>query len=130
MAILFRNQQWKVEKCGMSAIGHGYFIERNRIYEARLSQSELFSWPLHMATKGWVDLDAFCEAFTHALAAYRPNHDQDMLQRLIEAALNRKAEAAIFSAKCSEMFPGKPALFMRDLEAVSDAIQRDAGVRA
>lgn len=69
MTILFRNQQWKVEKRGLSAMGHGYFIERNRIDDMRMSKHNFYNWPLHMATKGWVDLDAFCEAFTHALAA-------------------------------------------------------------
>ncbi|MGH6774586.1 hypothetical protein [Brucella tritici] len=127
MTVLFKNSQWKVKKCGMSASRYGYFIDRDRIEDRRMSQPDLFSWPLQMASKVWVDLDAFCEAFAHALSIYNPDFDRDRLHRSIEAARLQKAESIRFSQMADKMFPNRSQMTARDLEAVAHAVRCHSG---
>ena len=70
MAELFENAQWKVTEFGLEliAVHNEYLIDAARL--ARLTQRlshKYYDWPLHMAEKSWVDIEAFLEAFAEAL---------------------------------------------------------------
>ncbi|GAB6843284.1 hypothetical protein HNR00_002210 [Methylorubrum rhodinum] len=68
----FQNSQWKANEDGLVSIApkapYEYFIEASRLNEPHVQNGEdLYSWPLHMARKTWIDIDDFLEAFDHAI---------------------------------------------------------------
>ena len=90
--VFFKNAQWAVTEWGLEAARPGapceYFIPAHRLLER--SHGELYDWPLHLAEKTWIDMDAFNEAFAEALehhkGKYRGNVDKNMLLASIDCA--------------------------------------------
>lgn len=82
--VLFKNAQWAVTGYGIEQIGfedwesdnkHGYYVEKLALYDRHISRSQdtgLPHWPFHMASKNWVDIDLFIEAFAKAIEVYPP----------------------------------------------------------
>jgi hypothetical protein len=56
--IIWQGRQWAATKYGVECRDGGYAIERARLWE----EDESYSWVMHMAGKGWVDLKDFAEA--------------------------------------------------------------------
>jgi hypothetical protein len=56
--IIWQGRQWTVTKYGVECRDGCYAIERTRLWE----EDEVHSWIMHMADKGWVDLEDFAEA--------------------------------------------------------------------
>ena len=95
MSDLYRNHQWRVTKHGMESIKPAptYEFEAKRLSETTdRSGAIYYDWPIHMAEKNWVDLDAFIDAFSRALdlhaGRYDPPKDGDMLADSIAYAKN------------------------------------------
>jgi hypothetical protein len=68
--ILFENHQWQVTDYGVESVkpAPGYHFEARRLLENESAgQGELYDWPVQMAEKNWVDIEAFIEAFVKAL---------------------------------------------------------------
>ncbi|MDB5594229.1 MAG: hypothetical protein JWM36_1190 [Hyphomicrobiales bacterium] len=96
--MVFQNHQWRVTERGLTAVLPGtsppYHIETERLLLRR--EGGLYLWPMQVAAKSWVDLDAFEEAFRHAVqlvpASNLQKLDPDLLERSIGAsrALVRK----------------------------------------
>jgi hypothetical protein len=87
----FTNAQWAVTSFGLEHLGGegAYAVEGQRMCEML---GDLYDWPLHMAGKPWVDVEAFLEAFEHALQRFCPgDFDADRLAR--SAAKARAAKA-------------------------------------
>ena len=77
----FTNAQWAVTGFGLEYLGGegAYAVEGQRMCEML---GDLYDWPLHMAGKPWVDVEAFLEAFEHALRRFCPgDFDADRLAR-------------------------------------------------
>ena len=77
----FTNAQWAVTGFGLEYLGgeRAYAVEGRRLCEML---GGLYDWPLHMAGKPWVDVEAFLEAFEHALRRFCPgDFDADRLAR-------------------------------------------------
>jgi hypothetical protein len=103
---MFKNWQWRVTDFGIEAIRGAqsdgiegttpnYEIDAKRLIEkGERDGEELYAWPIHMAAKTWVSVDAFIEAFKAALKEHAQNYegdvDSDMLERSIEAARHEK----------------------------------------
>jgi hypothetical protein len=68
--VLFENHQWQVTDYGMESAKPAptYHFEGRRLLETQgAGMGEMYDWPVHMAEKTWVDVEAFIEAFTQAL---------------------------------------------------------------
>ena len=73
MAALYENHQWAVTEDGIESIkpGFTYPIEAHRLLERHgVGEGKLYDWPVHMAKKTWVDIEAFIDAFSGALRLY------------------------------------------------------------
>lgn len=82
----FSNAQWAVTGYGIECLEDPYPIEARRLLETGHRQGiTCYDWPVHMAEKCWVDVQAFHEAFVRALdlhkGAYPGRVDPDMLAR-------------------------------------------------
>jgi len=89
MAALFKNRQWTVTAYGMECRSpYRYDIEASRLLE--MGYGGLYDWPIHMAEKEWVDIEAVIEAFTKALELHQGNYiavaDPDTLAKSIDFA--------------------------------------------
>ncbi len=91
----FKNRQWAVTKDGLELLEpipaiKSYVIEASRLTETRPGHPEFYDWPLHMAEKEWVILDAFNEAYSRALEfhkdRYYPEADPEKLEASIVEA--------------------------------------------
>jgi hypothetical protein len=89
---LFQNHQWLVTERGLTSVQPGssppYHIEAERLLLRR--EGGLYLWPMQVAAKSWVDLDAFEEAYRQAIQLMRADDvqkvDPDLLERSIGAA--------------------------------------------
>jgi hypothetical protein len=95
---LFKNVQWAVTAHGLEAIGGwidrpswpggpSYFIAANRLTEKRPGTERLYDWPLHMAEKTWVDIDAFIAAFTKALELHKGRYPGTVNRKMLDATI-------------------------------------------
>ncbi len=70
-AILFQNGQWIVDEDGVTTAEDAeseYWFEADRLLETTTrGGTTYYDWPVHMAEKTWVDIEAFIEAFEKAL---------------------------------------------------------------
>lgn len=94
----FKNDQWKVTEYGLESVKPGapyeYYIEASRLLErGGAGNGTLYDWPVHMAEKTWIDLDAFIEAFKQGLEIHKKKYKGDvdpaLLEESIEAAYKR-----------------------------------------
>ena len=94
----FKNSQWAVTKYGLEVLKPEplYKIEASRLTMTRPYNPQFYDWPLHMAEKEWVNLDAFNEAFSKALefhkGRYSPKADPKMLEASIVEARRLRRE--------------------------------------
>lgn len=86
---IYQNQQWAVNGDGLATVPprYEYFIDGNRLLETREHQQKtLYFWPLQLAEKTWIDIDAFEIAFLWALLANRGKYKGDVdVERLKES---------------------------------------------
>ena len=89
----FKNHQWEVNEDGLDSCGDAphYEVDAKRLSETTDRLGILYyNWPVHMAEKIWVDIEAFIEAFTKALdihkGVYPYPKDEEMLERSIVKA--------------------------------------------
>ncbi|HEX4158680.1 MAG TPA: hypothetical protein VHY79_09400 [Rhizomicrobium sp.] len=99
---LFQNHQWEVTEYGVEAISTGllgstprrvvpkYFLEAGRLLEGtERGEHQIYDWPVHLAEKGWVDMDAFIEAFLVALIVHRGRYSGDVNPMMLQATFAR-----------------------------------------
>lgn len=84
----FENSQWAVTEDGLDTIESEPFYEidaADLVKTVNLDGDIYYDWPLHMAAKTWLDVEAFIEAFTLALDVHRRRLpfrvDPDLLQK-------------------------------------------------
>jgi len=69
--VLFENLQWQVTDYGMESVRKNapyYHFNAERLLEMEgAGTGKLYDWPLHMAEKTWVDIEAFIDAFKQAV---------------------------------------------------------------
>lgn len=75
----------------MTCLGSPYEFNAERLAETTERDGvSYYDWPVHMASKTWVDIDAFIEAFSKALeihaGRYSERIDPDMLDASYEYA--------------------------------------------
>lgn len=99
MPVLFENDQWEVhdDKLVARTVSDGarcaapeVEIDACRFLDTTELNGSYYAWPLEAASKPWVDLELFIQAYTIALAMcvenYEGRHDQEMLDASFEAA--------------------------------------------
>jgi hypothetical protein len=89
--IWFENHQWSVTDYGVESVRPAapyYHFNKERLLETGNLAGEMYDWPVHMAEKTWVDIEAFIEAFEKALDlhGYRAKVDQAMLTKSLARA--------------------------------------------
>ncbi|HEX4767388.1 MAG TPA: hypothetical protein VH414_14045 [Lichenihabitans sp.] len=69
--VSFKNEQWLVDEHGLQSVRPGapraFKIEAHRLLESDAGQGDLYDWPLDLAAKAWIDIEAFIEAYVEAL---------------------------------------------------------------
>jgi hypothetical protein len=60
--VLFENHQWRVTAYGVESIEPAptYELSAERFLETNMT--EFYDWPVHMAEKNWIDIEAFIHA--------------------------------------------------------------------
>ena len=93
---LYRNHQWMVTKDGLESVKPAptYPINADRLWDKQdRGHGEMYDFPLQMAEKSWVDIDAFVEAFRSALEYHSSllgkSIDTDLLNISCNAAFDR-----------------------------------------
>jgi hypothetical protein len=101
VAVLYENHQWAVTEHGIESVKPAptYPIEANRLLERDgVGRGKLYDWPVHMAQKSWVDIEAFIDAFSRALrlhaGKYKGDADPDTLRASISEARREAAKRA------------------------------------
>lgn len=90
--MLFQNHQWRVTDGGLTSTlpsaSTPFHIEAERLLLRR--EGGLYLWPMQVAAKPWADLNAFEEAYRHAielvLTGDAQKVDADLLERSFGAA--------------------------------------------
>ncbi|USI71627.1 hypothetical protein [Sphingomonas morindae] len=107
---IFRNRQWLVTDTMVERADGGweYFFTIDRVFEINSHRGgrPQYDWPVHMAEKAWVDVDAFNEAFEKALryqsAATGKPVDEEMLSLSLHAARQLETERSAYRARRSD----------------------------
>lgn len=89
--------QWKVTEDGLEATGQSfeYLIEWVKI--SRLTERngiQYYEWPLHMAEKSWVEIEAFIAAFEKALEDYEDKEGAPINQTALLNSFSKAREVA------------------------------------
>ena len=81
----YQNDQWRVLDGYLETHDDGatYWIDASWLTDMR---GDLFDWPLHMAEKNWVDLEAFIRAFEAALRIHKPQFSREIFRRSAQEA--------------------------------------------
>lgn len=95
---LYQNRQWAVTSYGVESVPpeSKYHFEASRLTEMRGDGADaIYDWPVHMAEKTWVDIEAFIDAFKKALelhaGKYAPPVDSSLLAKSLAAARKEAA---------------------------------------
>ena len=102
------NWQWAVTESGIEAIEGAtspsvsgltsrYVIYSDRLLETtKRGAHNFFEWPVHMAEKTWVDINAFNEAFAKAIEYHQEGVLAAIDRKMLEASFQ---QATIVKAK-------------------------------
>lgn len=87
--VYFRNKQWAVTGYGVESVppAPDYHFGVSRIGELAHSNNGTFYWPVHMAEKTWVDIEAFIQAFTESLRIHAGKFSPAIDPTLLAASL-------------------------------------------
>lgn len=91
----FRNHQWSVTSLGVEGLGSRayYVVDEDRLLKTtNYGSGDMYDWPIHMAEKRWVDIEAFIEAFEKALDLHGYSKDVDPA-RLAESVARARIKA-------------------------------------
>ncbi len=100
MIDFLENHQWRITRDGVEKITDGadnYLIEAERLLmTGGIGGHEFYDWPLHMAQKDWVDLDAFEAIFRYALVVHAGTYPGVVDQAKLSASFDeaRRISAA------------------------------------
>ena len=96
---LFKNDQWAVTEEGLQSIKPGapyeYYISADRLLEkGGAGRGEVYDWPLQLAEKTWVDLEAFIQAYRKAIEIHVGKYSGAVDQDLLELSIQKGREEA------------------------------------
>lgn len=124
---------WKILDDGLEGPGE-YFIEASRLGERHRG---FLDWPLHMAEKGWVNVEDFCAAFRAAVERFKPRgvskaDVEEAIALACEERADQIARRPIREAVEREMFPDgidparrmTAAFWIDDLEVIEREVER------
>lgn len=92
--VWFKNHQWSVTDYGVEAVKPApyYHFDKSRLLETgNRGDESYYDWPLQLAEKTWVDIEAFLEAFVKALELHAGSFlgkvDEEKLSKSLARAL-------------------------------------------
>jgi hypothetical protein len=96
---IFENAQWVVNEYGLQSKKPGapyeYNIPAERLLErAGAGRGDVYDWPLQLAEKTWVDIDAFIEAYQKALDAHAGRYKGSVDPKLLSQSLGEARQMA------------------------------------
>ncbi len=94
---MFKNFQWAVTKSGMATVKPEarYECHAKRLTETTDRMNGTFyDWPVHMAEKTWVDVEAFNEAFEQALEFHKGRYSPPVDRKMLEASFKEARRIA------------------------------------
>ena len=99
--IILQNHQWAVDSDGVTTVGDNvkYEFSAHQLSETRKGiKCVYYKWPLQLAEKTWIDIEAFIEMFERALTIhagkYKPPFDRAMFERTVALARERVGRRA------------------------------------
>lgn len=103
----WQGKRWAVTKYGLETLDGYYAIKASRLNECRPGSSHLPDWPMHMASKNWIDMDDFNTAFLVARAVHgtKPIFTPKNLNKTFAWTRKTKKHAAAFSRALDTMLP-------------------------
>lgn len=92
----FKNEQWAVTGYGVESVPPevDYHFDASRISELTHKGPSQFYWPVHMAEKTWVDIEAFIEAFNQAIAIHAGRYSPAIDPTLLATSLSEARRIA------------------------------------
>ncbi len=84
------NRQWAVTDYGMATVSPApeYHLEAKRLLETgSAGREEMYHWPVHLAEKTWVDIEAFVQAFARAIEIHKRKYNGDVDPKMLSTSL-------------------------------------------
>jgi hypothetical protein len=95
--VLFEKHQRQVTDYGIESVHRNapyYHFNAERLLEIQgAGEGKLYDWPVHMAEKTWVDIDAFIEAFKEGLKLHSAKLGT-VDQKVLEASFAKARQIA------------------------------------
>jgi hypothetical protein len=100
---LFKNRQWAVTDYGMATVSPApeYHLEAKRILKTG-SAGGVYDWPVHLAEKPWVDIEAFVQAFTQAIEIHKGKYKGDVDPKMLSTSIAEARALARHGRPCSK----------------------------
>jgi hypothetical protein len=94
---IFQNNQWSVTDYGVESVKPApeYHFEAGRLLETGSAGREvMYDWPVQMADKTWVDIEAFIEAFTRAIEVHKGKYKGEVDPKMLSASISTARASA------------------------------------
>jgi hypothetical protein len=95
--VLYQNHQWAVTDYGVESVKPAptYHFNAERLLEAAgAGMGKLYDWPVHMAEKSWVSIDAFNDAFVKAIEIHAGRYEGKVDQAKLTASIAKSRDEA------------------------------------
>ena len=108
--IWWQGRQWAVTSYGIECRDGTYAIESSRLTEVCCDDPVSPFWPVHMATKEWIDLDDFLTCFLVGLAlhGHASAFKSENIRSVCKKVLYRAERDRKISAVIDRKYPLKP----------------------
>ena len=93
----FKNSQWVVTDYGVDTVEGQpeYPFEAKRLVDlGRAGQGDLYTWPVHLAEKSWVDIEAFVEVFIKAIEIHKGKYTGEVDPKVLGASIEEARAVA------------------------------------
>jgi hypothetical protein len=95
---IFKNRQWAVTDYGVETIEgqpSEYHFEAKRLLETgKADRDEFYTWPVQLAEKTWVDIEAFSEVFIKAIDIHKNKYTGEVDQKMLSASIEKARDIA------------------------------------
>jgi hypothetical protein len=92
-----KRRKWTVTDYGLESVrpaGTYRFSADRLLEEAGAGMGKLYFWPVHMAEKAWVDINAFNDAFTKAIDLHAGRYKGTVDRAKLAASIAKSRDEA------------------------------------
>jgi hypothetical protein len=80
-----------------------YHVAAKRILETgNAGRAEMYDWPIHLAEKTWVDIEAFVQAFTQAIEIHKGKYKGNVDRKMLSTSIGQARALARHGRPCSK----------------------------